>query len=47
MQLTGVKDKDNKTPLHYACEGGEKDVVVYLTQELQCNVGEHYDQNLC
>ena len=40
MQHTGVRDKDNKTPLHYACRGGEKDVLVYLVGELKCDIGE-------
>ena len=29
-----------QTPLHYACVGGNKEVVVYLTKEAGCKVGE-------
>ncbi len=35
-----MRDKDNKTPLHYACERGSKDVVQYLVEEIKCDVGE-------
>ena len=28
------------TPLHYACEGGHKEVVDYLIREAGCKVGE-------
>ena len=34
------KDKDNQTPLHYACEGGHVQLVKYLVEELKCDVGE-------
>ncbi len=37
---TDVRDKDNRTPLHWACEGGSKDVVQYLVEELKMDVGE-------
>ncbi len=30
----------NTTPLHYACEGGSKDVVQYLVEELKMDLGE-------
>ena len=29
-----------RTPLHQACVGGNKEVVVYLTKEVGCKVGE-------
>ena len=31
---------ENMTPLHYACEGGQKEVAVYLIREVGCEVGE-------
>ncbi len=37
---TDVRDKDNRTPLHWACSGGSKDVVQYLVEELKMDVGE-------
>ena len=37
---TDVRDKDNKTPLHHACEGRDKEILVYLVEEINCNVGE-------
>ncbi len=37
---TDVRDKDNRTPLHYACVEGSKDVVQYLVEELKMDVGE-------
>ncbi len=35
-----MRDKDNMTPLHCACKRGSKDVVVYLVEEVKCDVGE-------
>ena len=35
-----MRDKNNKTPLHYAYVGGSKDVVQYLVEELKIDVGE-------
>ena len=40
IQQIGVRDKDNKTPLHYACRGGKKDVIAYLVEDLECDIGE-------
>ncbi len=40
VHTTDVRDKDNKTPLHCACEVGSKDVVQYLVEEIKCDVGE-------
>ena len=37
---TEVRDKDNFTPLLYACEYGNKELVQYLVGELKCDVGE-------
>ncbi len=37
---TDVRDKDNRTPLHWACEEGSKDVVQYLVEERKMDVGE-------
>ena len=37
---TDVRDMDNNTPLHFACEGGNKDLVVYLIEVIKCDVGE-------
>ncbi len=31
----------NMTPLHYACWGGDKEVVQYLIQELGCSTGKY------
>ena len=39
---TDVRDKDNKTPLHWACEGGNTDVVQYLVEQLKMDVGEYF-----
>ena len=41
---TDVRDKDNKTPLHWACEGGSIDVVQYLVEERKMDVGEIIDK---
>ena len=41
---TDVKDKDNKTLLHWACEGGSIDVVQYLVEEKKMDVGEIIDK---
>ena len=30
----------NMTPLHYACWGGDKEMVQYLIQELKCSTGK-------
>ena len=35
--------RDGQTPLHRACYGGNKEVVVYLTMEAGCKVGELID----
>ena len=40
---TDVRDKDNKTPLHFACETGSKDLVQYLVEEAKCDVGTVYN----
>ena len=40
MQHTDVRDEQNMTPLHYACIGGHKDLVVYLIEVIKCDVGE-------
>ena len=37
---TDVGDKDNVTPLLYACNYGNKELVQYLVEELKCDVGE-------
>ncbi len=39
---TDVRDKYNKTPLHWACGWGHKHVVQYLVEEAKCYVGEIY-----
>ncbi len=31
----------NMTPLHYACQGGHKEVVKYLIQEVGCSTGKY------
>ena len=36
----GVRDKDKKSPLHWACEGGHKRVVEYLVEKGNCDVSE-------
>ncbi len=41
---TDVRDKDNKTPLHWACGGGSIDVVQYLVEEKKMDVGEIIDK---
>ncbi len=35
-----MRDKYDRTPLHWACESGSKDVVQYLVEELKKDVGE-------
>ncbi len=40
QHTTDARDKNNKTPLHWACEGGNEDVVQYLVEEIKCDVGE-------
>ena len=37
---TDVRDKNNYTPLHWACERGSIDVVQYLVEERKMDVGE-------
>ena len=37
---TDVRDKQNMTPLHWACSEGHKDLVVYLIEVIKCDVGE-------
>ena len=32
--------KNNMTPLHWACRSGDKDTVMYLIEEIHCDVGE-------
>ena len=38
--------RDSDTPLHCACVGGQKEVVVYLIREAGCKVGELISVNL-
>ena len=35
-----MKDSYNATLLHYACAGGNKEIVQYLVEELKFDVGE-------
>ena len=37
---TDVRTVENVTPLHWACQGGSKEVVQYLVEECSCDVGE-------
>ncbi len=37
---TDVRGENNWTPLFFACEGGSKDMVQYLVEELKMDVGE-------
>ena len=37
---TDVRDKDNMTPLHWACLGGSKDLIQYLVEEGKMDIGE-------
>ena len=30
-----------QTPLHHACDHGNKDVVQYLVEDIKCEVGEY------
>ncbi len=34
-----MRGEDNKTPLHYACKRGSKNLVQYLVEEVKCDVG--------
>ena len=36
---TDVRNVDNHTPLHYACDRGHKETAQYLIQEGKCDVG--------
>ena len=35
-----VRDQDDRSPLHLACEGGHKGVVKYLVEKANCDVSE-------
>ena len=35
-----VRDKNNRSILHYACRGGSKDIVKYLIEELKFDLGK-------
>ena len=37
---TGVRDRNNWTLLHCACERGNKEVVQYLVENMKMDVGE-------
>ena len=37
---TDVKDKDDQTPVHLASKNGKKDILVYLVEEMKCDIGE-------
>ena len=39
------RNRNNWTPLHWACEGGHKDLVKYLIEKIKCDVGECVDQS--
>ncbi len=47
MTHTDVRDKLNRTPLHYACSGGSLQVVQYLVDVLKVHVGECIMFKLC
>ena len=38
-----MRDKENKTPLHYACKSESKDLVQYLVEKAKCDVGTVYN----
>ena len=40
MCCADVKDKEDRSPLHLACEGGQKDVVEYLVEKANCDVSK-------
>ena len=40
LYYTDIRDADNSSPLHLACTGGHKDVVVYLVEKANCDVSE-------
>ncbi len=44
---TDVRDKDNRTPLHWACMGGSLKVVQYLVEDLKWDIGECIMFKLC
>ena len=35
-----MSDKDDMSPLQWACVGGHKDVVEYLVEIANCEIGE-------
>ena len=37
---TDVKSTEDVTPLHFACVGGNKEIVQYLLQKLKLDVGK-------
>ncbi len=43
MLCADVRDADNhnRTPLHYACGMGHKDVVQYLMENANCDISEY------
>ena len=38
--IPDVIDKDKWTPLHFACDGGHKEIAEYLVEKLKCNAGK-------
>ena len=40
---TDVRDKFDRTILHFACYGGNKATVQYLVEVVKCDVGECVD----
>ena len=37
---TDVRDEKDRSPLHWACAKGHKDVVEYLVEKANCDVSE-------
>ena len=40
IPCTDVRDRNDDSLIHFACEGGHKEIVQYLIETLKCDVGE-------
>ena len=44
---TDVRGELNATTVHAACQGGNKEIIQYVVEELKCNIGELIFQGNC
>ena len=40
IPYTDVRDRNADSLIHFACEGGHKEIVQYLVETLKCDVGK-------